>query len=248
MLSVASRMISRFQSFGWLFGIKIIKQNIVYVKHNYSLSCFTQKSPVSKTRSSLVNTTVWLWLPRLNTICSWASHVCFSCHSDQVWTGTSGSVVRSCKYTGSKTFLEFFCFNWVVFQSLFSTTYSITHLWNDTATSEQRVVCHQGRWPSVHLWGGAKVIFLKSPHFEHVFRAELCETKQCVTGIHQTDHRNAVSLGSCIHKECVCTLGFWVFCGNPWFKQEESVLDMWTCWIFLFPSVQCRWVVLVVPP
>lgn len=180
---------ARFQSFGWFFGIKIIKQNIVHVKHKYALSCFTQRSPVSKIWSSLVNITVWLGLARLNTIYSWASHIYFSCHSDLAWTGTPGSVVRSCKYPSSKTSGDFFCFNWVVFQSLFSKTYSIDICGIYAATSEQRAVCHQSWWPSVHFmaWSQGYQDFLRSPHFEHMFRADLCGTMQCVTGIHQTD-------------------------------------------------------------
>lgn len=106
-----------FSLLGWLSGIKIFKQITIYLKC-VLLSCFTQSTPVSKTRSSLVNITVQLWLPRLNTISSWASSICFSYHSDLAWTGTSGSVVRSCKYPASEPSLEFLVFAEYSFSNL----------------------------------------------------------------------------------------------------------------------------------
>lgn len=196
---------ARFQSFGWFFGIKIIKQNIVHVKHKYALSCFTQRSPVSKIWSSLVNITVWLGLPRLNTIYSWASHIYFSCHSDLAWTGTPGSVVRSCKYPSSKTSGEFFCFNWVVFQSLFSKTYSIRHLWNLCCNlwAESCVPPELVAFCALYGMESRLSRLLEKPtlwaRLEQTY-VEQCSASQ---GYTRPTHENAVCLGwvLCLYKE-----------------------------------------------
>lgn len=185
------------------------------------LSCFTPSAPVSKTRSSPVNITVRLWLPRLNTIYSWASSISFSYHSDLVWTGTSGYVVRSCKYPASESSLEFLVFAEYSFSNLSAqptvqTSGKFTlccdcNLWAEHCVpprsaafcAAHRMQPRLSRLPQKPtLWTRLGQIYVKQ-----------CNVSQEYTGL---SCRNVVSFSwvLCLHNEqlfgvCMCTRLFW---------------------------------------